>query len=85
MVNGLDVLRREVAHPPVAAAPPAQRIGAVEEVDDVAPEEAQLGGVVGGEVEQSVGVVRALWEEEEREGGEEEKTVNEILTAHLMI
>lgn len=40
MVNGLDVLRGEVAYVSVAAAPPAQRIGAVHEFDDITSQEA---------------------------------------------
>lgn len=61
MENGLDVLRREVAHVPMATAPPAHRIGAVNEFDDITTLEAQLGRVVGGEVEESVGVMGTLW------------------------
>lgn len=60
LVDGLDVLRREVAHVSVATAPPARGVGAVEELDDVAAEEAQLGGMVRSEVVESVGVVGAL-------------------------
>lgn len=40
VVNGLDVLRREVAHVSMATAPPAQRVGAVNEFDDVTAQEA---------------------------------------------
>lgn len=40
VVKGLDVLRGEVAHMSMAAAPPAQRIGAVNEFNDVAAQEA---------------------------------------------
>lgn len=40
LVNRLDILRREVAHVPMATAPPAQRIRAVNEFDDVAAQEA---------------------------------------------
>lgn len=60
LVDGLDVLRWEVAHVSVATAPPARGVGAVEEFDDVAAQEAQLGGVVWSEVVESVGVVGAL-------------------------
>lgn len=67
LVDGLDVLRREVAHVSVATAPPARGVGAVEEFDDVAAKEAQLGGMVRSEVEESVGVVGAL------QGGERER------------
>lgn len=40
VVDGLDVLRGEVAHVSVAAAPPAQGVGAVQQLDDVAAKEA---------------------------------------------
>lgn len=66
MVNGLDVFRREEAHVSVATSPPAQRIGGVEQLDDIAAEEAQLGGVVRREVEEGVGVVRTLRGERRR-------------------
>lgn len=58
MVDRLHILWGEVAHMSVAAAPPAQRVGAVDEFDDVAAQEAELRGVVGGEVEESVGMMR---------------------------
>lgn len=81
MVNGLDVLRGEVAHVSMATAPPAQRIGAVNEFDDITTQEAQLGGVVGGEVEESVGVMGTLWGGEERtkERGMEEDKKRELM------
>lgn len=68
LVDGLDVLRREVAHVSVATAPPASGVGAVEEFDDVAAQEAQLGGMVRREVEERVGMVGAL----QGEGREEQ-------------
>lgn len=51
----------------VATAPPARGVGAVEEFNDVAAKEAQLGGMVRGEVEESVSVVGAL------QGGERKR------------
>lgn len=60
MVNELDVFRREEAHVSVATTPPAQRIRAVEHLDDIAAEEAQLVGMVRREVEEGMGVMRAL-------------------------
>ena len=60
MVDGLDVLRWEEAHAPVTAALPALQVGAVEEVDDVAAHEAQLGDVLRVEVEEGVGVAGSL-------------------------
>ena len=75
VVNGLDVLRREVAHSSVAPAPPARLVGAVHKFNDVAAQEPQLRLLVRGEVEQSVGVVGAL----------QKKTRNEELAFHLWI
>lgn len=66
MVNRLDVLRREVAHVSVATTPPAQRIRAVNEFDDVTAQEAQLRGVVGREVEEGVCVVGTLRRKKEK-------------------
>lgn len=72
MVNRLDVFWREEAHVSVATSPPAQRIRAVEQLDDVAVEEAQLGGMVRCKVEKGVGVMRAL----QRVGEVEERGVS---------
>lgn len=60
VMNGLDVFRREEAHVSVATSPPAQRVGAVEQLDDVAAEEAQLGGMVRREVVEGVAVMGTL-------------------------
>lgn len=51
----------------VATAPPARGVRAVEELDDVAAKEAQLGGMVRREVEECVGVVGALQGGRDRE------------------
>lgn len=67
LVNRLDILRREEAHVSMATTPPAQRIGAVNEFDDVTTQEAQLRGVVGGEVEEGVCMVGTLWRKRWRE------------------
>lgn len=40
VVNRLDILRGKVAHVSMATAPPAQCVGAVNELDDVSPQEA---------------------------------------------
>lgn len=40
LVNGLDVFWGEVAHMSLATTSPAQRIGAVEELDDITAQEA---------------------------------------------
>lgn len=60
MVDGLDVLRREEAHAAMTAAFPALRVGAVQQVNDIATHEPQLGDVLRGEVEESVGVTCSL-------------------------
>jgi len=60
VVNGLDILRGEVAHTSVATALPALGVGAVQQVDEVAAQEWQLGGLLRRKVEQSGRVVRPL-------------------------
>ena len=62
VVDGLDVLRGKVSNASVATALPAQRIRAVEDIDDITSYEAELGWVLGGEVEKGVCMVRALEE-----------------------
>lgn len=71
LVYGLDVLRGEVAHASMATSPPASWVRAVDEFNGIAALEVELRGVLRGEVEQSAGVVGALWEK--TEGEEEEK------------
>lgn len=74
--NGLNVFRGEVAHTSVTPAPPAYRVRAVNEFDDITTQEAQLGGVVRVEVKESMGVMRTLREKEKKRrlgGTEKEK------------
>lgn len=81
VVNGLDVFWWEEAHVSVATSPPAQWVWAVKQLDDVASEEAQLGGVVRREVEEGVAVVRTLQRVRDRkERGVSGEQAPQILT-----
>lgn len=63
VVHWLDIFWREEAHSAVASALPSLCVRTVQKVDDVAPQEAQLGGVLRVEVKQGVGVARPLKED----------------------
>lgn len=79
VVNRLDVFWWEEAHVSVATSPPAQRIWAVEQLDDVSAVEVQLGGMVRCEVEEGMGVIRTL----QRAGGGKRREVSGEQAAHI--
>lgn len=65
-VHRLDVAPREEADAPTEPAPPPAGVQALQDLDDVTAAEAELGGVLGGEVELGLGIAgpRRLREEE---------------------
>lgn len=62
-VQQLDVLRREVAYSASTAPPPGQRTRAVQQVDDVAALEVEVGGLTGGVVTERLSQARFLDED----------------------
>lgn len=66
VVKHLDVFRWKDSHSAAAAPSPAQRIGAVQQVDDVTAQEVEMGGFRRSVVTQCVSQARFLHRDRDR-------------------